>query len=75
VSDDGTVYVAELFGGKISQVGKRGPSTLVEVPLPAGLEWWDGKGLLATTNALPADETTPPDGHLVRIDLGRHRGR
>ncbi|MGO1933184.1 MAG: ScyD/ScyE family protein, partial [Cellulosimicrobium funkei] len=74
VSGDGTVYVAELFGGKVSQVGKRGPSTLVEVPLPAGLEW-DGKGLLATTNALPADETTPPDGHLVRIDLGRHGGR
>ncbi len=43
-------------------------------PAPRGPEW-DGKGLLATTNALPADETTPPDGHLVRIDLGRHGGR
>ena len=74
VTDKGTVYVSELFGGRISQVGKRGPSTVVEVPLPAGLEW-DGKGLLATTNVLPADETTPPDGHLVRVDLGKHRGR
>lgn len=73
VSDKGTVYVAELFGGKISEAGKRGPSTVVEVLLPAGLEW-DGKGLLATTNALPADETSPPDGHLVRIGLGKHRG-
>lgn len=74
VTDKGTVYVSELFGGKISEAGRRGPSTVVEVPLPAGLEW-DGKSLLATTNALPADETTPPDGHLVRIDLGKRWGR
>jgi len=74
VTDQGTVYVSELLGGRISQAGRRGPSTVVEVPLPAGLEW-TGKGLLATTNVLPADDTTPPDGHLVRVDLGKHRGR
>ena len=72
VTDRGTVYVAELFGGRISEVTRHGPRTVVEVPLPAALEW-DGRGLLATTNALPG-EGAPPDGHLVRIDLSKGRG-
>jgi hypothetical protein len=72
VTDRGDVYVAELFGGRISEVQRGGPRTVVEVPLPAALEW-DGRGLLATTNALPG-EGAPPDGHLVRIDLDDRRG-
>lgn len=73
VSPGGDVYVAELFGGRISEVKRGGPRTVVEVPLPAALEW-DGRGLLATTNALPG-EGAPPDGHLVRVDLGKRWGR
>lgn len=69
VSPRGDVYVAELFGGTISQATHRGNRTVVEAPLPAGLEWHHGD-LLATTNALPGDDA-PPDGHLVRIDLSR----
>ncbi|MFC8922021.1 ScyD/ScyE family protein [Cellulosimicrobium sp. NPDC057127] len=72
VSPRGDVYVAELFGGRISEVKRGGPRTVVEVPLPAALEW-DGRGLLATTNALPG-EGAPPDGHLVRVDLGKRWG-
>ncbi|WP_158068899.1 hypothetical protein [Cellulosimicrobium sp. CUA-896] len=45
---------------------------MVEVPLPAAVER-DGRGLLATTNALPGEDA-PPDGHLVRIDLGKRWG-
>ncbi|WP_265521562.1 ScyD/ScyE family protein [Oerskovia flava] len=71
VTSKGTVYVAEMFGGRVSEVKRGGPRTVVEVPLPGGLEW-DGKRLLATTNVLPG-EGQPPDGHLVRIDL-KHRG-
>ncbi|MEL7977694.1 ScyD/ScyE family protein [Isoptericola sp. F-RaC21] len=70
VSPHGEVYVAELFGGAITQATHRGHRTVLETPLPAGLEW-DHGDLLATTNVLPADDTTPPDGHLVRIDLPR----
>ncbi|MFE7407298.1 ScyD/ScyE family protein [Isoptericola sp. NPDC057559] len=72
VSSRGDVYVAELFGGRITRVTHHGNRTVVETPLPAGLEW-DHGDLLATTNALPADDA-PPDGHLVRIDLPRSYG-
>ena len=72
VSPRGDVYVAELFGGKISRATHHGNRTVVEAPLPGGLEWHHGD-LLATTNVLPG-EGTPPDGHLVRIDLPRSHG-
>ncbi|GAB3089973.1 ScyD/ScyE family protein [Isoptericola nanjingensis] len=72
VSPSGDVYVAELFGGKITQVTRHGNRTVVETALPAGLEW-DHGDLLATTNALPG-EGAPPDGHLVRVDLSRSHG-
>ncbi|MFE5294402.1 ScyD/ScyE family protein [Isoptericola sp. NPDC056618] len=72
VSPSGDVYVAELFGGKITQVTRGGHRTVVETALPAGLEW-DHGDLLATTNALPGEDA-PPDGHLVRVDLSRSHG-
>jgi len=72
VSPRGDVYVAEMFGGEISKVRHGGGRTVVEAPLPGGLEWYHGD-LLATTNVLPA-EGAPPDGHLVRIDLPRSYG-
>jgi hypothetical protein len=49
VAPNGTVYVAELFGGKVSKLVKGGPRTVLEVTEPAGLEWADGK-LYATTD-------------------------
>jgi hypothetical protein len=49
VAPNGTVYVAELFGGKISKLTRNGPRTVLEVTEPAGLEWSDGK-LYATTD-------------------------
>ena len=49
VAPNGTIYVAELFGNKISKVSRRGVSTVVEVPNPAGLEWHRGR-LFATTD-------------------------
>ena len=44
VGPGGTVYVAELFGGRISQISPSGAvSTLREVPAPAGLEVAGGR--------------------------------
>jgi hypothetical protein len=72
VTERGTVYVAEMFGGKISVIERGAPRTLVDVPLPGAVEW-TGKGLVATTNALPG-EGAPPDGHLVTVTTGPSRG-
>ncbi|MCB7136028.1 ScyD/ScyE family protein [Cellulosimicrobium marinum] len=71
VSPTGTVYVAEMFGGRISQATSSGPRTVVETALPGALEW-TSTGLLATTNVLPGEEG-PPDGHLVRVGFPRGR--
>ncbi len=49
VAPDGTVYVAELFGGKISKVSGSVGVTVVEVPTPAAVEWANGK-LYATVD-------------------------
>ncbi|CAM3839555.1 ScyD/ScyE family protein [Isoptericola cucumis] len=73
VSPWGTVYVAEMFGGAITRVTWHGHRTVVEEATPAGLEW-SRHGLLATVDAL-GDETAPPAGRLVSIDLHRHGWR
>ncbi len=49
VAPDGTVYVAELFGNKISRVSGSGGVPIVEVPNPAAVEWANGK-LYATVD-------------------------
>ncbi|WP_454042561.1 ScyD/ScyE family protein [Cellulosimicrobium sp. Marseille-Q8652] len=72
VTEKGTVYVAEMFGGKISVVERGGLRTLVEVPLPGAVEW-TGKGLVATTNVLPG-EGVPPDGRVTTVTLGKTHG-
>lgn len=72
VSPTGTVYVAELFGGKISVVERGGLRTLVDVPLPGAVEW-TGKGLVATTNVMPG-EGVPPDGRVTTVSLGKTKG-
>lgn len=67
VSPQGRVYVAELFGGRISRVVDGAPRTVVEVGLPAALEYHRGS-LYATVDALPPEQG-PPDGKVVRIRL------
>ena len=49
VAPDGTVYVAELFGGRISELVNGAPVTVAEVMLPAAVEWAGGK-LFATVD-------------------------
>lgn len=44
VSPKGDIYVSEIFGGKVSKaVVGAPPQTVVELPLPSGLEWSDGR--------------------------------
>jgi hypothetical protein len=50
VDRTGTVYVAELFAGRISKLVAGAPQPVVEVPLPGGLEWHPRTGLLATVD-------------------------
>ena len=59
VSPDGDVYVAELFGGRISKLVDGGPQTVAEMPLPAAVEWAHGK-LYATYDVFG-------DGKIVSI--------
>jgi sugar lactone lactonase YvrE len=51
VTDDGTIYVAELFGGQISQIVDGDASVLVEVTEPAAVEVAADGTLYATTDA------------------------
>ena len=51
VTDDGTIYVAELFGGQISQIVDGDASVLVEVTEPAAVEVAPDGTLYATTDA------------------------
>lgn len=44
VAPDGTVYVAEMFGGKVSAISRDGVvSTVYEVVEPAAVEWYAGR--------------------------------
>lgn len=64
---NGDVYIAQLFGGEISRIkhGTKKVRTYAKVKLPAAVEWTP-RGLYATTNVLPASDTEPPAGKLVR---------
>ncbi len=71
VSPHGQVFATQLFGGAISEIKGGAPGRAVFTgPTPAAVEW-TAKGLKALVNALPADETTPPDGQLILISLKR----
>lgn len=48
VAPNGSVYVAEMFGGQISKLTRHGPKPVLQVTDPAGLEWSGGR-LYATT--------------------------
>lgn len=43
VAADGTVYVAELFGGQVSRATASGPVPVAQLPLPAAVEWSGGQ--------------------------------
>jgi hypothetical protein len=43
IAPDGTIYVAEMFGGRISTVSGAGAMPFVDVPFPAAVEWANGK--------------------------------
>lgn len=49
VAPNGTIYVAELFGGRISKLTRNGPQTVLQVTDPAALEWSGGR-LYATSD-------------------------
>lgn len=49
VAPDGTIYVAEMFGGRISKLTHDGPKSVLQVKEPAALEWFEGR-LYATTD-------------------------
>ncbi|ROS79164.1 ScyD/ScyE family protein [Cellulomonas sp. PhB143] len=73
VSLRGDVYVAELFGDRISVVprGSSTPQELLGVSQPGAVEWTP-LGLYATTDALGAlfsPPGTPPSAKVVRIPL------
>jgi hypothetical protein len=58
VSPGGKVYVAELFGNRISTISHHKRKTVLSVPSPAAIEWHHGK-LFATSNA------TSPAGSVI----------
>lgn len=67
VAPGGAVYVAELFGNRISRISAGGGKrrTHANVTLPADVDW-SVDGLVATTQAL-GDEQAPPQGRVVVI--------
>jgi hypothetical protein len=68
VTPQGDIYVAELFGGRISKVVDGAPETVIELPAPAGLEYAHGK-LYVAYDVFPP-EGGPPNGTLATINLG-----
>jgi hypothetical protein len=60
VSPTGKVYVAELFGNRISTISHGLRKTVLSLPSPAAIEWYQGH-LYATTDA------TTPHGSIVRF--------
>lgn len=43
ISPRGEIFVAEIFGGRVSKVTRSGPRTVAELEQPAALEWADGR--------------------------------
>jgi hypothetical protein len=62
VAPNGTVFVAEMFGNRVSVITKRGDvSTFAELTSPAGIEWQSGR-LFVSTDVFG-------DGEVVSIGL------
>jgi hypothetical protein len=49
VAPNGTIYVTELFGNRLSKVVDGGPAPVADLPSPAAVEWSRGR-LLVTTD-------------------------
>lgn len=69
VAPNGTVFVTELFGNRVSKLRKGGPVPVIELNQPAALEWSGGR-LYATIDALgpptpEGEEPPPPNGKVV----------
>lgn len=62
VAADGTIYVAELFGNRISRISGGNVSTVAEVPLPGAIEVARDGSVYATIGVF-----FPDGGSLVRI--------
>jgi hypothetical protein len=43
IGKHGTIYVAELFGGRVSKIVDGAPETVIELAQPAALEYANGK--------------------------------
>jgi hypothetical protein len=67
VTPKGTIYVSEIFAGRISKVAGGGPVGVVDVPAPSGLEYADGK--------LYVSYDVFADGKVATVDVGGGRGR
>ncbi len=65
---DGTIYVAELFAGRISTIHHGQPRPYVDLPGALSVEW--GAGHLYAGTLAPTDEQHNPTGpgSVVRID-------
>lgn len=55
VAPDGTIYVAELFANRVSEVRNGAPSPVADVNQVAAVEW-DRSALLVTADVFPTDE-------------------
>jgi hypothetical protein len=75
VGNDGTMYVAEAFGGQITALGKKGQRSVVATPEGdvAGVDA-TGKGTVTyTVTGFPETEESPPDTFVFRTNpSGKH---
>lgn len=64
----GTIFVSELFRGRIAKIkpGASTPSGFLQAPLPGDVEVRSNGDVYATINALPPEEGAP-DGRVIRI--------
>ena len=67
IADDGTIYVAELFAGLISEIVGGAPVPVVELPFPAAIDIGPDGYLYAAT--APAIVGAPLPSQVVRIDI------
>lgn len=67
VDDDGTIYVAEMFGGRITKVGHHGTWTVADVDAPGAVEYVKGKLYVTVGNGFPS--FGQPVASVVRIKV------
>ncbi len=68
LDDDGDIYVAELFGGSISKVTRRGEARKVlDIASPGAIEYFRGRLYVTSGNGFP--DFGQPNGSVVRIRL------